>query len=225
MAKPKVMTLPIEKLVEDFNFYPRHSVDSTTVSHYADAMKAGAVFPPIRVDAKSLRVIDGFHRLAAHRRAGINEILVSLEETADEADFFERAIVANSAHGHRYSPFDHARILLRAKELGLEREKVAVALQVSPVRLEEIERGFAHSETQSVVPLKRTIAHMADREMSPAQIEANNKLGGMKQTFYVNQVILLLENDLVNVEDKGLVSRLETLTALLNDFNKKALAA
>jgi hypothetical protein len=219
--KPK--ELPIEKLIEDFNLYPRHAVDSVTVGQYADALKTGAVFPPIRADAKTHKVIDGFHRLAAHRRAGINQILVQLEQTKDEADLFMRAVEANGAHGHRYTAFDYARILLQARELGLEREKLAIALNVPPTRLEDIERGFAKTSTNGHkdIPLKRSITHMAGREMTPAQVEANDKLGGMKQTFYVNQVILLLESDLINLEDQSLLARLAVLADLLESYKAK----
>lgn len=220
---PKVKELPVEKLVEDFTLYPRHAVDSTTVGQYADSLRAGAVFPPIRADAKTFKVIDGFHRLAAHRRAGINTIQVQLEQTKDEADLFVRAVEANGAHGHRYTAFDYARIILQAKELGLEREKIAFALNVPPVRLEEIERGFAKTSTNGHkdIPLKRSISHMAGKEMTQAQVEANDKLGGMKQTFYVNQVILFIESDLINVEDQGLMTRLAVLADLLDTYKAK----
>src|SRR3990172_8850015 len=53
-------------LVLDFTIYPRSSVDATTVSQYVLALQAGEQFPPIIVDRKTKRVVDGFHRVKAY---------------------------------------------------------------------------------------------------------------------------------------------------------------
>jgi hypothetical protein len=62
---PNIRTLPIDRLVEDYRLYPRSEGGGATVEQLREALRAGAKFPPLRVCAKTLRVIDGFHRKAA----------------------------------------------------------------------------------------------------------------------------------------------------------------
>lgn len=66
-----------------------------------------------------------------------------------------------------------------------------------------------------VVPLKKTIQHMAGKTLTTGQQKANEKLSGMNQSFYVNQVILLIENGLID-EKENLYERLRILQKLLN---------
>jgi len=47
-------------------------------------------------------------------------------------------------------------------------------------------------------------------------MQANHKLGGQNQTFYVQQLIILLQNDLLDTEDEALMARVGTLKALLS---------
>ena len=43
----KLVTMKAAELVQDFNLYPRHKVDSTHVLHIRQARRAGEKFPPI----------------------------------------------------------------------------------------------------------------------------------------------------------------------------------
>lgn len=215
MSKPKEVA--IADLVLDHSLYPRAQVSSVTVSQLADAIQAGSVLPPIRVDRETMRVIDGFHRVKAHKHLGLETIAAQLEIVVSDADFFERAVAANSAHGSRFAPYDYARILQRAMELGLERERVAVVLRATPVRLEEVERGYFALMGSQPVPTKRTIAHMCGRQLTPAQVETNKKLGGMNQFFYVNQLLLLIDNDLIDWDNPKLLEGLYRLAQRLGD--------
>ena len=51
-----------------------HEIDAGKVRRYAEAMARGDAFPPIRVVdyGDSLMIIDGHHRAAAARRAGVH---------------------------------------------------------------------------------------------------------------------------------------------------------
>nr|WP_239146953.1 LacI family DNA-binding transcriptional regulator [Streptomyces sp. SID10815] len=66
--------------------------------HVARLTAVETPLPPILVDRRSMRVIDGMHRLAAAFRKGEATILVEFfDGTADEA--FLRAVEANVTHG------------------------------------------------------------------------------------------------------------------------------
>jgi len=57
---------------------------------------------------------------------------------------------------------------------------------------------------------------MAGKELTPEQAEANRRLSGMEQLFYVNQLILLIENDLLDRSNEKLLAGLARLRELLD---------
>lgn len=78
------------RIVVDERFQVRARTDDATVERYANAMKAGSTFPPIKLAqiGSSLVLIDGFHRL----RAGI----------ADAEGFVEAVVVAATQREARW---------------------------------------------------------------------------------------------------------------------------
>ena len=56
---------------------------------------------------------------------------------------------------------------------------------------------------------------MAGQSLTKKQLEANGKLGGQEQGFYVTQLILLLENNLLDREDGVLMTKLKRLRELM----------
>ncbi|WP_309141945.1 transcriptional regulator [Streptomyces griseicoloratus] len=67
-------------------------------AHVARLMELDVPLPPILVDRRSMRVIDGMHRLAAAFRTGAETIFVEFfDGNAEEA--FLRAVEANVTHG------------------------------------------------------------------------------------------------------------------------------
>lgn len=207
MEKVKIATL-----VEDYNFYPRTQVSGTHVSALAAAMQAGHELPPIQVDRKSKRIIDGFHRTAAHRRLGLEEIAVEWIDCKNDQELFELAVEANAGHGRPYTPFDRARIQSRAEELGFEIDRVARVLK-TPIESLQVQRvkAFATDESGGAVPLKRTLAFRAGTVLTPRQVQANSKLSGMQARFYADQLSELFEADLIDWSNDALVKALERL--------------
>jgi len=82
----------------------RAKTDATAVREYAEAMKAGAIFPPVvafrEPGCQTFVCADGHHRIEAARAAGLDDISVSVHE-GDETDALEFALQSNSQHGLR----------------------------------------------------------------------------------------------------------------------------
>ena len=55
-------------------------------------------------------------------------------------------------------------------------------------------------------------------------IKAVDKLGGMETLFYVNQLVLLIEQDLIDRNNDELLSGLSKLAALLEQYSEVAVA-
>ena len=62
------MKLKISSLKLVPEFYPREGVDEERVKEFAELLKEGVKFDPIKVTNESV-VLDGIHRLKAHELA------------------------------------------------------------------------------------------------------------------------------------------------------------
>lgn len=222
------MKKKLSELVIDLTIYPRMSIDKHNVDALLEALKAGVKLPPIVVDRKTLRIIDGVHRFRAYlRQLGANRLVDVQAETYDsDSAMFLDAVRRNAAHGKGLQNFDRVRVINLGEQLGLAREQLADAMNVTLTRMGELMNDrMASSASGEPVQIKRTIEHMAGKPMTAAQIAANKRLSGMQQIFYVNQVSLLIEHDLVDTEDQTLLPALERLEELLTRYLAKVKVA
>jgi hypothetical protein len=88
-------------------FQVRRKTDTATVNRYAEVIKAGGEFPPVRlarvrvnkdVTDPVLVPVDGFHRIAAHEKLGLAYIEASIEDM-DPVLAQWKAAEANMSHG------------------------------------------------------------------------------------------------------------------------------
>jgi hypothetical protein len=89
---------------------PRAAFDEATMLEYAEAMKAGDDFPPVKVvrAGDSFYLVDGFHRVAAAETAGLDRIRADVVEgTLRDAILLSRQV--NATHGLRRTNEDKRR--------------------------------------------------------------------------------------------------------------------
>lgn len=218
-----ITKMKLSTLILDFNLYPRAEVDTTHVRYMCDAQRAGIEFPPIIVDQKSKRIIDGFHRSRMYARmlGADAEVDVILKKYENDGEMFAEAMRLNATHGRTLTRFDRVHCAIKAESFGLTAEQTASALcltteAVGKLKADRIGRLSVVGGTKEPLPLKRTIRHMAGRDISMRQAEANDKLSGMAQLFYVNQLILLIENELLDAENEALMAGLGRLGELIS---------
>lgn len=129
-------------------------LDPATVDAYAEAMRAGAKFPPVIVffDGKAHWLADGFHRVAAAREAGKREVPADIRE-GGLREAILHAVSANDKHGLRRNNKDkrHAvEILLRDKEWAAKSDrKIAELAAVSNKFVGDIRKEVTVNGTQS----------------------------------------------------------------------------
>ena len=209
------------ELVLDFEVYPRNNLDAHNVRCIVDALEAGVELPPIIIDKKSKRVVDGFHRTRAVLRYGGEDATIQVIEKVyrDDAAIFLDAMRYNGAHGARLDPCDRTRCTIIAGRLNIPLEAVAGALHMPAEKLGKLQNGRTAKGTGGLtIPLKRTNQHMAGRNLNKAQQAANERSSGMNQVFYVNQIIDLIEAKLLDREDEKLLERLQHLHGLLESL-------
>jgi len=216
--KQVVTTIKASKVVLDYDLYPRHEVQSYNVNLLVEALNSGAVLPPIIIDKKSKRVIDGFHRVKAYQKkyGPDAEISCIRKEYADENEMFAEAIDANSKHGRNLSSYDRARCLARSEELKMDITVVARALNMTVGTLGRLKTDrFGYFQSKPVV-LKRTTAHLAGGELTKEQVDYNEQAGGMPATFFINQLTAMLESESVDWDDEKVSKGFKRLYELLD---------
>lgn len=205
--------------VLDFDLYPRHNVDTTNVKHIVNALSAGVEVPPIIIDKKSKRVTDGFHRVKAHLYLWGDdaEIMAVEKEYKNEKDMFLDAMRYNATHGAKLDSHDRTHCTIIAQRLRIPLDDVAAALHMPKDKLGELKHGRTATAGGLTIPLKNTVRSFAGKALTKRQVEANQKLSGMNQTFYVNQLIELLESKMLDLNDDRLIERMKLLHELLDD--------
>jgi hypothetical protein len=225
----KTQTIKLSAVILDFNLYPRVDVDSQHVSYLKQAFEAGTSLPPLLIDAKSKRVIDGFHRVKMYR--SIDEdmsVEVVLKSYSNESDMLLDSMRHNAGHGRMLTRYDRTHCILLAEKLKVPDDELASALNMTVARLGELRVDrigtLKVGQSTSTIPLKRTIRHMRGKRLNQRQEEAQHKLSGMNQAFYVNQVILLIESHLLDYTDENLIERLKHLAKLLSKIKTRKLS-
>lgn len=210
----KVRKVDLASLKRDFQFYPRQAVNSETVNRFVDAMQAGAKFPPIRVCAKTGRIIDGFHRYGAYFELQIAEVEVVGEDIEDAKDFFIRAVEANKAHGFGYCHSDYKRIAEIATKLGLEREQISLISSIPIQKLSELTRNVPKPDVTLGMPLKGNQRHVQESSQPPAVDPLrvrSDAISSQGFIFYCNQVLRFLNGDLCDPKDPQIRAKLKEL--------------
>lgn len=89
----------------------RTAIDEGTVAEYAEAVRNGAVLPPLSLffDGVHFWLADGFHRYHAYLQAGGVERISAEIRTGSRRDAVLYAVGANAAHGLRRSNADKRR--------------------------------------------------------------------------------------------------------------------
>jgi len=85
----------ISDLKLDNSIWPRSSLDEEAIERYRDCLED---LPPIVVDKETMTVLDGRHRVEAHRREGIETISVKYDGCPPYL-FLARSYALNARHG------------------------------------------------------------------------------------------------------------------------------
>lgn len=207
-------------LILDFDLYPRHDVDNHNIRCIVTAIEAGETMPPVVIDKKSKRVIDGFHRIKATLRTDGDATIAVIEKSyKNDAAMFIDAMRLNANHGAKLDSHDRAHCCIVAERLKIPMDAVAGALHMPKEKLGGLRVcRTAKDSSGQAVPLKRTMQHMAGQKLTRPQVAANERSSGMNQVFYANQIIDLIESKSLDRNDDKLLERLRHLHGLLDSL-------
>jgi hypothetical protein len=220
------------ELVEDFSLYPRSQVDGAHVAGMVHFLDAGNELPPPIVDADSLRIVDGFHRKRAQIRAFGDdvEIEVEMRKYASEKDMYLDAMMLNSRHGKGITGAEQTGAILKAKafrisadaiaaSLGITQERVAAIMgtKVAMVRTTSPMRQGV-TEIGRMIPLKRSVRHLAGTTITDRQAEAMDGWPGQEQALLIRQLCSIIETNSIDRRNPKVIEGLKALRNALDEM-------
>lgn len=144
--KRNTSIIPIKEIVKDSDIYPRIHESPKTIEAYAEALEAGAIFPPILVqriktnDGKAYTTfLDGIHRARAYEQIKRKEIEAQYwkDEVLEKEKWLTQlqleSAKRNSIHGDRLSRSDKENQARKVCERNpdITEQEIADALGVS----------------------------------------------------------------------------------------------
>lgn len=169
------MWLELNKIRRDGGTQPRLQMLSETVSEYAEDMKNGDTFPPVRVvyDGDQYWLVDGFHRIAAAEQNGYETFECDvLQGTLQDAQWLSFGV--NAAHGERRNRWDVQRIIAAAlvHPMSKELSDTAIAKHIHCDH-KTVGAQRARMVAAGEVPQRDTRVTADGRTMNVAGINAN----------------------------------------------------
>lgn len=210
--------MKVSEIIEDFTIYPRNLVDDVWISELSQHLRSGANFPPVLIDKKSKRLVDGFHRRRAYIRVFGPDCDIPTEVMSfkNDADLFLESMRRNGTHGKPLSTVDRLRCVDRGRAFGLTIEVIASTLNIEPRKLEaKAELRITTGENGESVILKRSMV----RPIGPAtndQKRAINAAAG-KISFHAKSLYDLLRLNLLDLNDATILQDLYNLRDVLNE--------
>lgn len=224
-------TVPLADLIFDYDLYPRHAIDRSYSAEIARSIAAGNgdQIPRPVVDAASLRVIDGFHRITAWRRhlGTGGSIEVELRDYDSPKAMIADAVRLNSTHGRKLDQQDRARSALLLERAGVTVQEIAVTLSTTEARVRELTNvrivrvrdEAGHEERRPAKPVVYPRAGGDPRVINEEQYATMRSSSGHRTVQTVTQLTRELEDGLVDFSDLGLVDKLwllhDTIRAVL----------
>ena len=121
------MKTKIKDIIIRMDLYPRLEVDNSKVQEYSENIDN---LPQIIINQDNI-LIDGLHRLKAHKQAKETEIECDVEQTESENEIYLRAIETNSKHGLQLSMKDKQSVAVKLYDLK-NRERLIKSLSIAP---------------------------------------------------------------------------------------------
>lgn len=215
--------LALNKIVIDPTLYPRNGVSSINVSRLAHAMKSGAKLPPVIVEIKTHRLVDGRHRYEAHVDQKLKTIDVIEKSYKNEADLYADAVRLNIGHGEPLDSYTIRSAIIRLTTYGYSKEEISEVVRLPVEQIFKAERGFATNESGQPIALKGGLRHLAGQKLDSHQQHINQVYSGPKVLFYVRQISGVLANNM-HPTSAAFAHEMDALCDLWNQVKTKSAA-
>lgn len=148
------MKKPIADVKFRADLYPRLKHSQEKAQEYAEHIEQ---LPPIEVNQHS-ELIDGYHRLVAHKLCNLEEIEVTVTETSSDNHLLSLAIQRNAKHGFQLSQEDKRKMAIRFYAMK-EYDKPGLVALLS-VSMRTVQQWVSNLDTEEREERRRKILEM-----------------------------------------------------------------
>ncbi len=217
----KQKLLNIKSIKVDAELYPRNKVNWVTTMRYFNALTAGAIFPPITVikEGRKYLLIDGAHRLEANKTNKEQYIEAEILENLSKKEIFIESVRRNSAHGLQFSAQETAKVILKLKAMKISKKEISNIVRISVDKIEPFVTkrmiriiGSRGGEKGSEI-LKNSLKYLAGTDSE--EINQDGFIGA-SQSQLIESLIMLVQGDLIDWDNKIVARKMKKLTNLLN---------
>lgn len=211
-------TLAIGEIRVERTVFPRRSLDWQTTYRYAQAITAGAKFPPLvvaRIDGPVL--VDGFHRLEAFKKVGRQKVEVEFLACATLDEAYRESVRRNVAHGKPLSLKEKVDAVTRFRAMGIPEREIAELVAIPEEKLEVyVERPTlalgGPEEGGSVVAAPPEAVGPKPRAGSTQE---RQRLHGLSQEQLLASLAWLLEKGTLDLSNAKVARLLERVAKIL----------
>jgi hypothetical protein len=214
--------LKISEIVFDEELYPRQQYDWQTAYRYSEAMKAGALFPPINVAlfAGKNYLIDGKHRIEAFKLAKEEYIEAFVKPIKSRNAIFIAAVKSNIVHGRQLSSFDRAKIILKLQGMKITNVEISKIVNISVGKITSfVARRITNSVTGEEIVLKAPVKGFNGQVISEEFAVRQEKVfASQNQEQVIEEMLVLLENKAINTKNPAILNKLKVIAKLIREL-------
>ncbi|KKM76724.1 hypothetical protein LCGC14_1377240 [marine sediment metagenome] len=211
--------LQIGQVELDKETYPRLVVDWVTSARYYNALRSGAVFPPIVVAQidKKYYLVDGMHRLKAHQGNKETHIQCEVLKGLDKKQIFLEAVKRNITHGRQFSTQEVTGICITLDNWKMSQEEISEivripALEIKPFVAKRMTRTMQGTED---IPLKASVKNLAGIIVEKLD---QKSLTGSTQVRLIDSLCVLIKEDWIDKGNETILKKLNKLYQLLEPY-------
>lgn len=221
--KTQLKVLPIKDIKIDEKTYPRLHTDFVTISRYINSMKSGSEFPPIVVARfkNKYYLVDGRHRIESNKALKQKHIQTEVLTGLDEKQIYIEAVKRNISHGRQFSTQEVVDICINLEDWNMSQEAISEIVRIPATQITPFvaKRSTRITETEETIALKSSLRHFVDTDVNGSFEEKQRLLTPSRnQETLITNLILLIENDWVNRDNKTVAKKLNKLYKLLSTY-------
>lgn len=212
--------LKIEQVKLDEETYPRMVVDWVTCARYYNALRSGAIFPPITVAMldKTYYLVDGMHRLKAHRDNKETHIQCEVLKGLDKKQIFLEAVKRNIGHGRQFSTQEVTKICITLENWEMSQKAISEIVHIPADEITSFvaKRMTRITETMEEIPLKASVKNLAGIPLE--KFIDQKSLTGNTQLNLIESLITLVRENWIDKDNAIILKKLSRLANLLEPY-------
>ena len=207
--------------VFDWNLWPRQSIgvlDSTNLAQMRECLRNGFPLPPIVINQKDFRIIDGFHRVRATLDVNGDEAEIEaiVKDYENDSDMLLESGRLNAFQGLKLSPKDRAYFIVKCRHLKIPMAVIAQTLNMSSDTIKLfISKRTAKSKTGKTIILSHGAVNLAGKTLTDEQEHYAETCTGSVPEMYISMLINALKAEAMQLTEKTL-KRLKELKDIID---------